>query len=219
MTHEISTPQFFTDSEGRLTLQESDGRSLFFDLTGDFLRFKSQIKKGLMKGPVEKALEYPKSKGQKVIDLTCGTGKDALFFLALGYNVDAYERNPVVFRLLQDARERFLAENPLEVEFRLFEGSFTGESLESEWPYLYYDPMYSETKKSKSKARKEMEIFKEIVGPDSDQKNYIQNIHAQKNFKRLIIKRPIGGEALIEFVKGKDIAYMGKTVRIDTYLR
>ena len=187
----------------------------------DFLENKSDYKRPLPKGKQEliaKAVGLNKGL-RKVLDTTAGLAQDAIVFARLGAKVTAIERSEVVFRLLKDAHDRALALAP-DVEYfknLKFINSDSIEFLKSisqeDCPeVIYIDPMYPEKKKS-ALPRLEMQIFKEVIGPDEDS---IELLRAalQSRAQRIVVKRPRTADPLIE----KPIhSFEGKSVRYDIY--
>lgn len=148
-------------------------------------------------------------KGEGLIDLTCGTGKDSSLFLYWGLRVRAYERNPIIFLLLKDALLRLSSHQRYTQFLDSFELIFGEGARElKSGSVFYYDPMYGKAKtKNKAKGRKEMEFFKSIIGNDEDCDQTIKLIVSSGN--RLILKRP---DKSIELAGMKPQIWSGKTV-------
>ena len=66
--------------------------------------------------------------------------------------------------------------------------------------------------RNKSKSKKEMEIFKYLVGSDSDFE-LVLNWAMSKKFKRVVLKRSIHDD----FYLKPTASYKGKSVRYDMY--
>ena len=96
----------FTDRGTELVTEE--GLRLFLDFVGDRAHYqkphrgKSEL--------IAKAVGLPKGHKQ-VWDMTAGLCEDAWFLVRLGAKVTAFERNPLVAGLVEDARKR-ARENP-----------------------------------------------------------------------------------------------------------
>ena len=77
---------------------------------------------------------------------------------------------------------------------------------------IYYDPMYPSKKKS-ALPRKEMRIFKEIVGEDRDSDLFF-NWAIKTATDRVVIKRPLDAPFI-----GREphASYKGKSTRYDMY--
>ena len=147
----------------------------------------------------------------KVIDATAGLGQDAFVLASYGCQVTMIERSKVIAALLQDGLERA---KHLEVVSRLelLQGDAKEllPSLDAE--VIYLDPMYPESGKTAAK-RKEMRMFREVVGDDLDVPELLE-IALQIAQKRIVLKRPIKASKL-----GKpNVIYQGSTIRFDVYL-
>jgi 16S rRNA (guanine1516-N2)-methyltransferase len=97
---------------------------------------------------------------------------------------------------------RFINENSLNVLSRLSQADLKKQSF-------YFDPMFPETKKD-ALPKKEMQIFRELVGLDLDSVDVVKRA-AEVKVARLVIKRPRKAEPLFEkpryFLEGRLIRY------------
>ncbi|MBH48101.1 MAG: hypothetical protein CME71_08015 [Halobacteriovorax sp.] len=162
---------------------------------------------GFASEPLARALGLIKAKPSSVIDASCGSCKDALQVWSWGQKVQAYERNPMVYLLLWDAIRRH--EIPgLELHF----GSATNLIAQND-QVIMYDPMFAHTDKKKSLARKEMQMFKDLVGPDTDQAQTLEAL-LSSGASRVVIKRP----SKLKPLPKPNHSFEGKTIRFDVYL-
>ncbi|PIE41392.1 MAG: hypothetical protein CSA49_03675 [Gammaproteobacteria bacterium] len=151
-----------------------------------------------------------------VIDATAGLGRDSYLLAVLGCYVTMLERNPVVGALLSDGLARFKAQDQEGVAKRmtLIKGD-ARENLQSmtEADVVYLDPMFPKRDKA-ALVKKEMQIFKEIVGPDTDG-DYLLDVAQRIALKRVVVKRP----AKAEYLAGVKPTYclQGKASRFDIY--
>jgi len=193
--------------ENRFKFHSVDHGDLFFD-------FKEQIdyhrKKNysLSKEPLAKALGLTVKRDRIVWDVTCGTAKDALLIYSFGAKVVAFERHPIIYFLLLDAKERF----PVNIQFIYGDSSQINLTQLSRPDTIYYDPMYPEKKKS-ALPRKEMQIFKEIVGPDTDSESYLEFARTIA-LDRVVVKRSLQAPQIKADINA---VYEGKTTRYDMY--
>lgn len=194
-------------SEGKLNFHSSELGIMCFDFE-DIYSYHQRQNYALSKEPLAKALGIKGITEKRTIwDTTCGTGKDSLLIHYFGAKLTSFERNPTVYLLLKDALRRY------PMDFNLVFADASQLPMPDVRPeVIYYDPMYPAKKKS-ALARKEMRIFKEIVGDDNDSKEFLE--WAMKTAtERVVIKRPL--EALP--VKEKPTAsYTGKSTRYDMY--
>lgn len=201
------------------SLAHEEFKPLFVDyLGGDFARrWRSANRNDLL------AKAVGLKKGVRTIcDATCGLGYDA-FFLATfdGVELTACERNPVAAELAMNALIRVKEEGRFE-EFPLFfhygEG---GELLKSagsgSFDAVFLDPMYPRDDDKSAKQKKEMQLFRELVGADADAASLFEAAWTAAR-KRVVVKRP--DDALpLECGRAPDAVFDGKTVRYDVYLK
>lgn len=194
-------------SEGKLNFHSSELGLMCFDFQ-DIYSYHKRQNYALSKEPLAKALGIKGAAEKRIIwDATCGTGKDSLLIHYFGANLTSFERNPAVYLLLKDALRRY----PMSFDLVFGDASKLA-SPEIRPEVIYYDPMYPAKKKS-ALARKEMRIFKEIVGEDNDSKDFLE--WAMKTAtERVVIKRPL--EAL-PVKENPTASYTGKSTRYDMY--
>lgn len=199
-------------SEGKLIFYSNELGKMSFDFE-ELSNYHQRQNYAISKEPLAKALGI---KGRNdlnqeklsIWDTTCGTGKDTTLIHHFGAHLVAFERNPIVYLLLQDALRRF----PLDISLNFGDASRLNVSAEDRPQVIYYDPMYPAKKKS-ALPRKEMRIFKEIVGDDLDSKEFME--WALKTAtQRVVVKRPLEAAP----IKEKPTAsYEGKSTRYDMY--
>lgn len=171
----------------------------------------------LKKEPLARALGVKGDGTTAVIDATCGTGKDSVLLLKFGAVVTAYERNPIIAALFFDALQRAMScgDQFSEVLNNRFSFSFGDAALIDtiSCDAVFIDPMYPH-KKKKALPRKEMQIFRNVVGADCDSEKLLHWARALGN-KRIVVKRPNHAEYLGETPTH---SYQGKSTRYDLYL-
>jgi len=181
-------------------------REVILDLEKEFLDWKKTLT-AFNSQPLYRALGVKGEKKPFVLDATCGLAGDSLQLLVFGCRVHAWERHPITALMLLKAYE--LWDNPMKEKWSL---EFSDWSVPSDVEVIYFDPMFKEPNQ-KSLPRKEMRIFREVVGQDADA---IEVALRLKNMKRrVIIKRPLKADPLIE---GPSFSQSGKAVRFDVYL-
>ncbi len=173
----------------------------------------------------------------RVWDLTAGLGRDSFVLACLGCEVLAVERDARVFALLQDGLQR-AQENPqcaAELGGRLhlshadaiaflnrnsdglFDANRDSTSSATQPDVLYLDPMHPPRRKS-AQVRKEMRLFRALVGADPDAGQLLQAALAAApslGAQRVVVKRPRHGDLL-----GPQPNHQaeGKSTRFDIYL-
>ena len=197
-------------SEGKLHFHSHDLGVMCFNFEELFLYHQRQ-NYALSKEPLARALAIKGAGEKRVIwDTTCGTGKDSLLIHIFGAKLMAFERNPAIYLLLEDALRRF----PLDFKLTFGDASKLDpdHGLNDRPEVIYYDPMYPSKKKS-ALARKEMRIFKDLVGEDLDSGEFLD--WAMKTAtERVVVKRPL--EAL-PVKENPTASYSGKSTRYDMY--
>lgn len=170
---------------------------------------------------VAKAVGIKKGFIPTVIDATAGLGRDAFVLAQLGCCVHMLERSTVVAALLRDGMRRAAQDADLaEIIERMTLTSADAkrylsnieESDRSDVVYL--DPMHPERSKA-AMVKKEMRVFRELVGGDEDDAELLQcALSAAK--KRVVVKRPRKSE-IIDGPR-PSLVYEGKSTRFDVYL-
>ncbi len=196
-----------TDNEGRFS-------PFYIDLN----IYRQRLSRGGKKSESIARAVIGKLKKPDVIDATAGLGRDALILQSAGANVKMFERNPIIYILLQDALRRafedssFLSCLPNGLPTLMPYGSLKDyKSLHKDFDadVIYYDPMFPQRQKS-AQVKKEMQIFHEIVGFDEDNFSYAEYLKSVAKV-RLVIKRPANAEPILPFTYQVD----GKACRFD----
>lgn len=154
-----------------------------------------------------------------VLDATAGLGRDAFVLASLGCQVSLIERQPIIAALLEDglARARQDAEvGPIAAQMRLLSGNAI--ELMGQWQgeppqVIYLDPMFPHRDKS-ALVKKEMRLFRPLVGDDLDAPALLQAALALASH-RVVVKRPRKAP-VIEGAK-PSYALEGKSSRYDIY--
>ena len=199
-------------SEEKLNFHSAELGFMSFDFKETFSYHQRQ-NYALSREPLAKALGIKGAERPSVWDATCGTGKDSLLIHYFGAKLTAFERHPAIYLLLLDANRRF------ELDFGIVfaDASQLYQNIEpdSKPDVIYYDPMYPEKSGSKKSAlpRKEMRIFKEVVGEDFDSSEFLN--WALKTAKsRVVVKRALSAPPIKE---NPTASYKGKSTRYDMY--
>jgi 16S rRNA (guanine1516-N2)-methyltransferase len=154
-----------------------------------------------------------------VWDATLGLAEDCVFLSLLGCTVRASERHPMLYQLLEQAfaNARIQPETKVAAEkIKIFLGDsaqLLKNLSESQRPQvIYLDPMFPEKKKS-ALPRKEMRLFRLLVGEDPDADKLFQ-VALETAKTRVVVKRPLKAPDL---AKGVIHRFEGQTVRYDLY--
>ncbi len=198
-------------------LVTEDGSRLFLDFVSDRAHYqKAHRGKSEL---IAKATGLAKGLTQ-IWDLTAGLAEDAWFLVRLGATVTAYERQPLIVALIQDAHNRAL-QNPFTKPLALRLHLIAGNAIDilKALPdgggpdVIYLDPMFTFKKEKNALPRKEMQIFRSIVGSDADSLELLTQARRVAR-ERVVVKRPLKEAPLIEGVQHR---FEGTTVRYDLY--
>lgn len=170
---------------------------------------------------VAKAVGVKKDKIPTVIDATAGLGRDAFVLAKLGCQVQMIERSAVVAALLSDGMQRAeqdeeVAEIIARMSLCVADASdYLNGLSETERPdVVYVDPMHPERTKAAA-VKKEMQLFRALVGGDEDDSLLLQAALAAAR-KRVVVKRPRKSEAIPG--PKPSLVYEGKSTRFDVYM-
>ncbi|MBD9485047.1 class I SAM-dependent methyltransferase [Pseudomonas sp. PDM14] len=154
-----------------------------------------------------------------VLDATAGLGRDAFVLASLGCTVTLIERQPIIAALLEDGLERARGDfevAPIATQMTLRTGNAIElmERWEGEAPQvIYLDPMFPHRDKS-ALVKKEMRLFRPLVGNDMDAPALLQAALALATH-RVVVKRP--RKAPIVDGPKPSYALEGKSSRYDIY--
>lgn len=167
-------------------------------------------KSSLQKELLAKAIGVKGPHRPKVFDLTAGMLGDSLMFLAFGCEVWATERHPVVRFLIQTAIQNAKHPKCQNFHFLAQEASVVLENP-PQVEVFYFDPMFEDA--SDNTPKKEMRIFRSLVGKDQDAMTVFE-LALSKKPKRLVVKRPKQSR---ELGRKPSVEYIGKSTRYDVY--
>ena len=174
-------------------------------------------REGVNKQLLFKALKINQAPNPSLIwDTTAGLGEDICWFLAMGAQVIASERNPLTYALISYHIQK-LKEQGEKVELLWGSAPELFEKLSAQnFHAIYFDPFYQ--KKRKAKAKKSMEL----IGGAFHDDDLDAELIAQKLFdhcqSRFVIKRADKAPVLIHSIK-PTYEIKGKTIRFDIYYR
>jgi len=156
-----------------------------------------------------------------ILDATAGLGRDAFLLAQLGCDVTLIERHPLIGVMLADGLARALSDlevGPIIQRMHLLLGNAI--ELISGWPdeppqVIYLDPMFPHREKT-SLVKKEMRVFRPLVGDDDDASQLLEAALALATH-RVVVKRPRKAPS----VGGRPPGYVleGKSSRYDIYPR
>ncbi len=174
-------------------------------------------KRAISKEPLAKAIGLKNlAEGKNIVDMSCGTGKDTLLLLNFGFKVSAYERNEIIYTLLDYYFS--LLENEKSFPKERFKLSY-GNPAVLELPFnpdvFYFDPMYGVEANKKAAPRAQMAMFRNFVGVDLDFEDCLKKAFGLAR-NRVVLKRPSKSKVLLPESFSHSIH--GKSTRYDVYL-
>jgi len=210
--------------DGRLYLCGEEGK-VCVDWVGGTMGFRRR--RGGGKGQaVARAVGLRGAKvAPRVIDLTAGLARDAFVLATLGCPVLAVERQTEIHDMVADglahAMQDVSTAEALGNRLQLLHDDAL--ELLQQWPdsvladfapdVLYLDPMHPPRPKS-ALPRKEMRLFRKLVGEDLDQEQLLEAARAT-GVRKVVVKRPSSAPPL---ALGVSSSVPGKTTRFDVYL-
>lgn len=155
-----------------------------------------------------------------VLDATCGLGYDS-FLLASMNEIEVFtcERNPIIAELVMNALLRVKEEGRFE-EFPLY--FYLGDAKtfllsDQKFDTIYLDPMFPRESNKSASQKKEMLLFRNLVGNDDDVVDLFR-LSLKRANNRVVVKRPDDAPKIVEDIL-PDIVFPGKTIRFDVYLK
>jgi len=168
---------------------------------------------------IAKAVGVAQGVRPRVLDATAGLGKDAFVLASLGCEMSLIERQPLIGALLEDGLARGAEDfevAPIVARMKLLKGNSIEvmQNWEGEAPQvIYLDPMFPHREKT-ALVKKEMRLFRPLVGDDPDAPALLQAALALATH-RVVVKRPRKAPC-IEGPKPSH-ALDGKSSRYDIY--
>ena len=195
-------------------------------------KLRHRVKSGVDSEAIVKAVGLKKGlrAGHYIYDFTAGLGTEAFLLAQAGYSVVAFERDPLVYELLEDGLRR-LRDSGSELQLDFVFGDAvdvmgTG-LLEGNFPRAYavtLDPMFEgDSIEGKSLPKKEMATLRRHL--QSSSLEDVEEMFAAAFVAatdRVIVKRPNGAEDLAGGRIGDRVVrparrLEGKTARFDIY--
>ena len=225
--HSKPTPLLLLYKHGLALAQVAEDNllSVRADFSSSTVNYRRQ--KGGGKGQmIAKAIGLNSTTAPHVYDATAGLGGDSFVLASLGCSVTMTERVPEVNALLADGlrvahewgseKDQSLVailKRMTLVESDAAEYMQTLDDVEKP-EVVYLDPMFPQRKKS-AQVKKEMQVFHQLIGTDSDADLLLQ-IAQESAQKRVVVKRP----RIAPFLAGQEPNYLleGKSNRFDVYL-
>jgi 16S rRNA (guanine1516-N2)-methyltransferase len=185
----VDSPYYLYLTTERLELHNFTNKPIFVDFVGGILGYRCRHGGG-RKQALAKAIGLKHGATPTVVDATAGLGKDAFVLASLGCHVKMLERSPIVAALLYDGLQRAetIITDHLSLIYQDAENWLSKIPILDAPDVIYLDPMYPHRKKS-ALVKKEMRLFREIVGEDLDAPALLKTALACAA-RRVVVKRP-----------------------------
>ncbi|OQW95134.1 MAG: hypothetical protein BWK79_03495 [Beggiatoa sp. IS2] len=174
--------------------------------------------------PLGRAIGLKHGVTPTVVDATAGLGRDAFVLACLGCQVRMVERSPVIAALLHDGLRRAQQDDTVGslVRERLQlihtdAQSWLAQLPETHYPdVIYLDPMYPDRAAKSALVKKEMRLFRQVVGDDGDAADLLE-VALKRARQRVVVKRPRSAPTLNDTIPTMSI--YSKNTRFDVYKR
>ncbi|MGE3608104.1 MAG: class I SAM-dependent methyltransferase [Bacteriovoracaceae bacterium] len=211
--HQLEVTFEWINGQYWLHSQNEKERPIGIEIDQELKRHEDFFKKSsLQKELLAKAIGVKGPHRPKILDLSSGLLGDSLLFLSFGCEVISLERNPIVAFLIFSAMEN--AQHPSLSRFKFYQTeALTFLESRPEVEVIYFDPMFEDAN-AKSLPKKEMRIFRDLVGKDTDSEEVFKRA-LEQGVKRVVVKRP---RLSIPLLMSPPLEFVGKSTRYDVYL-
>ncbi len=209
-------------SDKYLALQQPNTRSTPFYI--DFLSKKLTYRRQhatVRRETLARALGLKHTTQTTIVDATAGLARDSFILAALGFEITLLERSPLITELLMDGFHRARLDAkvaPIVQRMHLIQTDavtwLRQHSGASRPEIIYLDPMYPD-RNNTALAKKDLRIFQEIIGADSDSALLLPAALTCAT-KRVVVKRPRLSENLADIPPS--FSQEGSSSRFDIYL-
>ncbi len=187
------------------------------EIKGDFSRLARRVRgANLREELLVRAVRSKDIPRPRVLDATAGLGEDSFLLAAYGCEVTLYERDDVMFILLEDALMRALRDPGLctiAARMKAVHGDSIPAMRNADGAYgaVLLDPMFPQREKS-ALVKKKLQLIQQLEPPCTDEAELLCAAVAARP-RKVVIKRPAKGP----FLAGRkpDHSISGKAVRYD----
>ncbi len=213
-----STGFYLEDRPDGLTLQNADTADHNHGLCLNLC--DAEIERRVASGrqsPLAQAIGLRRHPQPRLLDTTCGLGRDSATLAALGCTVTALERHPVLFALLDDALARARDTGPEWVAnwqalIRADALSWLETIQEPIFDVIYIDPMFAAPRR-KARPQKALAWLNALVGVDTDAAALLCRARDRAR-RQVVVKQHARASPLAR----PDRQVQAKAVRFDIYL-
>ncbi|MBF0158051.1 MAG: class I SAM-dependent methyltransferase [Magnetococcales bacterium] len=226
-THDHRYPLMLTVTAQRLELRATIGRGPTSTTAAEFIHGRMGYRRhhgGGIRQPIARAIGLRGGWRPTVLDTTAGLGCDAFVLATLGCQVDMLERSAIVTLLLQDGLRR-AALHPATAAIVATRLTLTQVDA-LQWlaqngrrgahDVVYIDPMFPSQPNHHAMARKEMQLLRSLIGPESEETAQLLQLARCYANQRVVVKRPLHAPVLPHLPPTFFMA--GSSTRFDVYL-
>ncbi len=197
---------------------KSNEKPIFIDFASSKMQYR-QKNSSTRKELIARAVGLKSGQSPLILDTTAGLGGDSFILATLGAKITMLERNPFIHLLLEDALMRASSDDRLvnivkRMELIKADAVEFLDDMAITPDIIYMDPMFPERSKT-ALNKKEMRLFQEIAGRDSDA-GFVLAKALTKAKKRVVVKRPQKSAYLDNIKPG--FSMEGKSCRFDIYI-
>ena len=154
--------------------------------------------------PLHKAIG---THARHVVDATAGFGQDAVLLACMGFQVTAFERNPVIAAILFDGLQRgklveALTEPLSQLDLVMADAKEGLSKLVDRPDVVYIDGMFPVKRSKAALAKKPMRLARRLVGEDDDLPELLA-IARRFALNRVVVKRPQSAKPLSTAVSSR----------------
>ncbi len=149
----------------------------------------------------------------RVLDATCGFGRESFLLSQAHFKVTACEQHPVVAALLQDGLIRYQNMHQHQ-PFKLLATDALSVMARQQHDVVYLDPMFPERQKS-ALVKKDMQLFHRLHGHIDDALPVLFQAAQKCAVKKVVVKRPTKAPCVL--VQKPTYQLTGKSCRFDVY--
>lgn len=192
--------------------------------------FIHRLRNGANGEAVVKAMGVKQSlrDGLVVADLTAGLGTDAFLLAHSGFAVVGFERDPLLYALLEDGLKRYMSIDSTTLSLKFVFGDSTDRSTNrsgelgfAKKPFaVLLDPMFEVCAISaKSQPKKQMASLRALLRTSSAQEvELLFQTAIEMATDRVVVKRPVGAPPLVSLqLRRPSNQLEGKSARFDIY--
>lgn len=205
------------DAGGRLGVRPA-GAPARAAVAVDFEVVRARLS-GARRAPLARAVLGSRRTPLRVLDAHAGLGRDTFTLAALGCDVVAVERDPIVWALLEDGLRRaraddLLAPSAQRIDLRRAEAAEVLEETEGRFDAVLLDPMVGPAGRS-ALPKKDLQVLARLLGSGSQEAEAAELLErARERAPRVVVKRPRRAPPI---APGRRAAIRSKRVRFDVY--